>query len=217
MKDTGDRVRVGLPRKRCAIALRCASLVLCLSFILASPVFSDVVKLKNGELIKCKVVKEMQDLIKVRMPHRGKIVTTFLNKGSVESISKTSDVENRQFFQAGGVHNPGRAYEPVYFSGSASAPTAAKGPGGARQTSAKGKGETAAKKRGIDARRERSEARAKERSDRFGQRTSKSTTGSTTGISGTSGSTGSSSSSSSSSATSPSTSSSSSSSMSIGQ
>lgn len=215
MRDARDRVHIGLPRKQCADALRCASLALSLSLALASPALSDVVTLKNGELIKCKVVKEMQDLIKVRMPHRGKIVTTFLNKGSVASISKASDVENRQFFQAGGVHNPGRAYEPVYYTGSGSVSSAAKGPGGARQPSVKGKakGETASKKRGLDARRERSEARAKERGDRFGQRASKSATG----IGDATGSTASGSSSSSSSAASPSTSSSSGSSMSIGQ
>jgi hypothetical protein len=156
--------------------LRCASLALCLSLALARPVPADVVELKNGELITCKVVKEMQGLIKVRMPHRGKIVTTFLNRGSIKSINKSADVENRELFQRDGVHNPGRAYEPVYFSGSAPAPPAARGPGGAaRPMPAKGKakGGTTAKKRGLDARRGQSEARAKERTDRFGERTSK--------------------------------------------
>lgn len=213
---TRDKAQGPPMRRRCANVLRRASLALCLSFVLASPAIADVVELKNGALIKCKVVKEMQDLIKVRMPHRGKIVTTFLNKGSVKSISKSSDVENRQFFQGGGIHNPGRGYEPVYYSGSASGVSGAKGPGAARQLSAKGKakGETGGRKRGLDARRERSDARAKERSARFGDKASKGSKGSTTGIGSTTGSGGSSSSSS---AASPSTSSSSSSTMSIGQ
>ncbi|MCX6338557.1 MAG: hypothetical protein NTX71_01385 [Candidatus Aureabacteria bacterium] len=160
--------------------LRRASLALCLSLALAHPVPADVVKLKNGELITCKVIKEMQGLIKVRMPHRGKIVTTFLNRGSIESINKSADVENRKHFQSRGVHNPGRAYEPVYYSGSAPAPQAARGPGG-RPMPAKGKakGEKTSKKRGVDARRGQSEARAKERSDRFGERSSKGSKGET--------------------------------------
>jgi hypothetical protein len=153
--------------------LRRASLAFCLSLALARPVPADVVKLKNGELITCKVIKEMQGLIKVRMPHRGKIVTTFLNRGSIESINKSADVENRKHFQSRGVHNPGRAYEPAYYSGSAPAPPAARGPGGrAMPVKGRAKGGTTAKKRGLDARRERSEARAKERTDRSGQRTS---------------------------------------------
>lgn len=212
MIRTCDRA-VGFLRGRCADALRCASLAACLAFAVAAPAFSDVVELKNGELIKCKVVKEMQDLIKVRMPHRGKIVTTFFNKGSVKSVSRSSDVDNRQFFQTGGVHNPGRAYEPVYFSGSASGVSGAK-PGKGPGVKGKAKGETAGRKRGLDARRERSESRAKERGDRFGQRASKGAKGGKTGIGSTTGSGGSSSPSS---PASPSTSSSSGSSMSIGQ
>lgn len=160
--------------------LRRASLALCLSLALARPVPADVVKLKNGELITCKVIKEMQGLIKVRMPHRGKIVTTFLNRGSIESINKSADVENRKHFQSRGVHNPGRAYEPAYYSGSAPAPPAARGPGGRPMpVKGKAKGGTTAKKRGLDARRERSEARAKERTDRSGQRSSKGSKGET--------------------------------------
>jgi len=169
-----------LVRRQFVKALRCASLAFCLSLLLTRPALSDVVTLKNGELIRCKVIKEMNDLIKVRMPHRGKIVTTFFNKGAVESISKSADVENRKLFQSGGVHNPGRTYESVYYSGSAPAPSAARGPAGARPMPAKG-GKTktggAAKKRGIDARRGLSEARAKERGERFGQRTSKGSQG----------------------------------------
>jgi len=168
-----------LARGQFANALRRASLALCISLALAQPALADVVKLKNGELIKCKVIKEMKGLIKVRMPHRGKIVTTFLNRGLIESISKSADVENRQLFQGEGVHNPGRAYEPVYYGGSAPVPKAAGGPPGpGRPMPAKGKakGGTTAKKRGVDARREQSAARAKQRSSRFGERTSKGST-----------------------------------------
>jgi len=168
-----------LARGQCASALRRASLALCLSLALARPALADVVKLKNGELIKCKVIKEMKDLIKVRMPHRGRIVTTFLNRGLIESISRSADVENRKLFQDGGVHNPGRAYEPVYYGGVASAPKAATGAGPGRPMAAKGKakGGTTTKKRGVDARRERSAARSKERSGRFGERASKGSKG----------------------------------------
>jgi hypothetical protein len=164
---------------------------LCLSLAFVSQALSDVVELKNGELIKCKVVKEMQNLVKVRMPHRGKIVTTFLNRGSVKSISKTSDVENRKFFQRGGVHNPGRNYEPVYYSGSAAAARTGRGPSRGRKSSAKGKAKAKAttRKRGVEARRERSKARAKARSERFGRRSSTrstSSTGASTGVSSSS-------------------------------
>ncbi len=164
------------PCERTARALRCASLLACVSLALAAPAPADVVKLRNGERIKCKVVKEMNDLVKVRMPHRGKIVTTFLHKGAIESISKSTDVENRKLFQSGGVHNPGRTYEPVYYTGSGSGPAAASGPAGARAAAGKGgktKAGATAKKRGVDARRERSDARSKERGDRFGKRSSR--------------------------------------------
>jgi hypothetical protein len=182
MTNIRKRANIGLPEGLSANALLCASLALCLSFAAASPALSDVVKLKNGDLIKCKVVKEMQDLIKVRMPHRGKIVTTFLNRGSVKSISKAPDMENRKLFQRGGVHNPGRNYEPVYYSGSAA------GYSGAGRAPAKGKArvKTAARKRGVEARRARSEARAKSRSDRFGRRSSRGTKVSTGVTSGSS-------------------------------
>lgn len=131
-----------------------------LAFILSAS--SDTITLKNGGTITCKVIKEMQNLVKVRMPHKGKVVTTFLSRGAIQSISKSSDVENRKLFQGGGVQNPGRAFEPVYYSGSAPGPKAAKGPGGARPGTARGKAAgKIAKKGGVEERRKRSDERSK--------------------------------------------------------
>ena len=132
-----------------------------LAFILSAS--SDTITLKNGGTITCKVIKEMHDLVKVRMPHKGTVVTTFLSRGAIQSITKSSDVENRKLFQGGGVQNPGRAFEPVYYSGSAPGPKAAKGPGGARP-GARGKpAGKIARKGGVEDRRKRSDDRSKAR------------------------------------------------------
>lgn len=135
---------------------------------LALTAFSDTITLRNGNTITCVVIKEMKDLVKVRMPHRGKVVTTFLNRGTIESIRKGTETENRTVFQQGGVHNPGRSFDPVYYSGSAPGPKTARGPGGIRPGTRR-PGQQAGKttkKRGVDERKKRSEDRAKERSDR---------------------------------------------------
>lgn len=132
---------------------------LVLALAVASPGLADTVILRNGGVIKCKVVKETKDLVKVRMPHRGRIVTTFLNRGAIDSIDRLSDAENRQFFQGLGVRNPAKTFEPVYYSGGRTAAAGGK---------AKAAGKTGAKtkERGIEARRKASEARAKAKSDK---------------------------------------------------
>jgi len=159
------------------LALLFSAAAACLAMALASTVLSDIVTLHNGQTIKCKIVKEMDDLIKVRTAHRGKIVTTFLNRGAVESITKSPDEENRKLFQGGGVRSPSRAFEPVYYSGVSMGSATGKAPGGARPGTPRGKstGGKTGKKRGIEGRKERFESGSKERSDRFGKRASSST------------------------------------------
>lgn len=134
----------------------------CVSAILlaALTALPDTVTLRNGETIKCKVVKEMKDLVKVRMPRRGKIVTTFLSRGTIESIQKATDVDNRGMFQGGGVRNPGKTFDPVYYSGSAPPPRAGAGVGARGKQPA---GKQQAKKRGADERKRKSDERAKSR------------------------------------------------------
>ncbi|MDD5556088.1 MAG: hypothetical protein PHN82_02435 [bacterium] len=110
---------------------------------------ADIVRLRNGEIIECKVVKEMDDLIKVRKPYRGRIVTTFLARGTVESITRSSDQANRSLFQEAGVRNPSRDFEPVYYSGIHAAGRGKGAPGAPRVAGAQ------PRQRGVDARRER--------------------------------------------------------------
>jgi len=99
---------------RLLAALKAAALCLALG---AAAGAADTITLKNGGTLKCKVIRETKELVKVRMPRRGKIVTTFLNRGAVESIATTSDIENRRLFQSSGVRNPAKNFEPVYYSG----------------------------------------------------------------------------------------------------
>lgn len=167
-------------KRRFRAALRWALLALAV----AAPAAPDTITLRNGGVIKCKVVKETKELVKVRMPHRGKIVTTFLSRGTIESIDKLSDAENRAYFQGRGVRNPAKSFEPVYYSGgrTASATTGGK-PGAAR-----GKAAVKAKERGIAARQKASEERAKERSksSRYGDK-SKTASSSSSGSSSSTG------------------------------
>lgn len=165
---------------RFGAALRWALLALAV----AAPAVPDTVTLRNGGVIKCKVIKETKDLVKVRMPHRGKIVTTFLSRGAIESIDKLSDAENRAYFQGHGVRNPAKSFEPVYYSGGRTASATGGKPGAAR-----GKGPAKAKERGLAARQKASEERAKERakSSKYGD---KSKTAAASSSSGSSSSTG---------------------------
>jgi hypothetical protein len=140
--------------RRGAAAVRGALIVLAL----AAPAVPDTVTLRNGGVIRCKVVRETKDLVKVRMPHRGRIVTTFLSRGAIESIDTLPDAENRAYFQEMGVRNPAKSFEPVYYSGGRTAQAAGGKPGAVR-----GKGAAAGRERGIAARQKASEERAKSR------------------------------------------------------
>jgi hypothetical protein len=148
--------------RRALVLLIACSLAVGFTLALASGALSDTIKLKNGGSITCKVVKDMDELIKVRMPYRGRIVTTFLSKGAIDSIQTQADMENRKHFQKIGVRNPSRNFEPVYYSGITAAPKGKGAPGALRQgaLASLGKGQ---RKRGIDARRERFDKTSKDR------------------------------------------------------
>jgi hypothetical protein len=126
----------------------------------AAPAVPDIITLRNGGVIKCKVVKETKELVKVRMPHRGRIVTTFLSRGAIGSIEKISEAENRRFFQTAGVRNPAQTFEPVYYSGGRT--TSAGKPGAPRGKAAGAKG----KPRGVEERRKAREDQAKAKRDK---------------------------------------------------
>ena len=151
-----DTVRTDRPRR--GVALR--ALLVCLALAAAAPAVPDIITLRNGGVIKCKVVKETKELVKVRMPHRGRIVTTFLSRGAIDSIERLSEAENRQFFQVAGVRNPAKTFEPVYFSGGRTASTGK--PGAPR-----GKTAGAKKPRGVEERRKAAEDRAKAKRDKL--------------------------------------------------
>ncbi|MEI6633852.1 MAG: hypothetical protein WCP22_08545 [Chlamydiota bacterium] len=144
--------------RRRGAALRGA--VLCLALAAAAPAVPDIITLRNGGVIKCKVVKETKELVKVRMPHRGRIVTTFLSRGAIDSIERLSEDGNRQFFQVAGVRNPAKTFEPVYFSGGR---TASAGKPGAPR----GKAAGAKRPRGVEERRKAAEDRAKAKRDKL--------------------------------------------------
>lgn len=117
--------------------------------LLPRGVTSDVITMKDGKVLKGKIVKEMKEMVKFRMPRRGRICTTFLNKGHIESISKVSEEANRMVFQKEGVRNPSRNFTPVYYAGpSQHVSGGRKG----KTVASKSKG---SKKRGVEARRER--------------------------------------------------------------
>ncbi|HQM52068.1 MAG TPA: hypothetical protein PLI86_02975 [bacterium] len=157
MKTEDRTVHPTPAASRLLAALKAAALCLALG---AAAGAADTITLKNGGTLKCKVIRETKELVKVRMPRRGKIVTTFLNRGAVESIATTSDIENRRLFQSSGVRNPAKNFEPVYYSGIRTAAAGGKPglPGGkpTMKTTA----------RGIEARQKASEERAKARSAR---------------------------------------------------
>jgi hypothetical protein len=142
---------------RCIAAFRTAALCLALG---AAAGAADTITLRNGGVIKGKVIRETKELVKVRMPHRGRIVTTFLNRGAIESIDQTSDIENRRLFQSSGVRNPAKNFEPVYYSGIRTAAA------GGKPGMPGGKPTMKMSARGIEARRKASEERAKARSGR---------------------------------------------------
>ena len=144
-----------IPAAHRTAAIKAVALCLALAAATASP---DTVTLKNGDVLKCKVVRETKELVKVRMPRRGKIVTAFLNRGAIDSIDRLPDIENRRLFQASGVRNPTKGFEPVYYSGIVT--TAA----GAKPATPGGKPGTKPALRGVEARRKASEDRAKARS-----------------------------------------------------
>ena len=151
-----DTIRTDRPRRGAALR----ALLVCLALAAAAPAVSDIITLRNGGVIKCKVVKETKELVKVRMPHRGRIVTTFLSRGAIDSIERLSEDGNRQFFQVAGVRNPAKTFEPVYFSGGRTA--SAGKPGAPRGKAAGAKG----KPRGVEARRKAAEDLAKTKRDK---------------------------------------------------
>ena len=120
--------------------------------VLSSAVLSDVITLKNGEVLEGKVVKEMKDLVKVRVPCRGKIITTFYKRGNIESIKKTTEEITRTAFKKEGVRNPRRDFKPVYYGGVRTVTASA---GAGTRVGAKAPRPKASKKRGIEARRDR--------------------------------------------------------------
>ena len=130
-------------------------IILLIATIAALPVSSDVIKLRNGDVLMGKIIKETENLVKVRMARRGKIVTCFLNRGTIESISKSPNEVNRAIFKKGGVRNPARDFEPVYYGGvttGGGAPAGQRGGGAPGRKVAK---KTTTRKRGVEARRER--------------------------------------------------------------
>jgi hypothetical protein len=149
-------------------------IILLIATIAALPVSSDVIKLRNGDVLKGKIIKETENLVKVRMARRGKIVTCFLNRGTIESISKSPNEVNRAIFKKGGVRNPARDFAPVYYGGvttGAAAPAGQRGGGAPGRKVAK---KTTTRKRGVEARRERFSS-----GSRFGSK--KATTATATG------------------------------------
>ena len=118
---------------------------------LSRPALPDVITLRNGEVLKGKIVKETNGIVKLRMPRKGKIITTFLNRGTIVSIVKSEDEVNRAIFKEAGVRNPARDFHPVYYPG----PATAIGGGGRGKKLASRTTSKKTKKRGVEARRER--------------------------------------------------------------
>ncbi len=152
-------------------------LALAIAIAVTTPISGDIVKLKNGDVLKGKIIKETESLIKLRIARRGKIVTSFLDKGAIESIDKSSDEVNRKIFKEAGVRNPSRDFAPVYYPGVI---TAGAVPAGAKPTGRRVAKAGSTRKRGVEGRRDRFKSGF---ADRFGSKgtagkASPSTTGS---------------------------------------
>ncbi len=159
-------------------------LALAIAIAVTTPISGDIVKLKNGDVLKGKIIKETESLIKLRIARRGKIVTSFLDKGAIESIDKSSDEVNRKIFKEAGVRNPSRDFAPVYYPGVITAGAAPAGvkPAGRRVAKA---GST--RKRGVEGRRDRFKSGF---ADRFGSKGTPSKAPSSPSTTGSSRSTG---------------------------
>jgi hypothetical protein len=145
------------------------------------PTGSDTITLKNGEVLTGKIVKEMSELLKVRLPRRGKIVTTFLNRGNITEIIKTPDEETRAAFKEAGVRNPGRDFTPIYYGGGSYQVGGAKGKGKKGAGAGKTKKKASERKRGIEGRQERFKSGI---SSRFGDKGTSGTSASSTSSGG---------------------------------